>query len=295
MSHFTVLVIWEDIESSLAPFQENNMGNCPDEYLEFETEITKEEFKEMSQEEKEETENDYEEKDWAYWYMSNPNSKWDWFQIWGRWAWMFLLKESVEKSKYPLANFSWGWDLKDKEEVQKAWKVDSAEIQDIDFEWMKKEVYDKSFKHFSDILEKFDEIPKLKKTLAEFQNDDSYWEDYEKRRADYHNQRALKVWSQILEDDRQIKEWRLFSYFASLENYQFESAEKYAEKQANEFFSTYAVLTEEWEWESAWEMGWFWMSSETSEEKEEFVKWYFDTFLKDLAPETILTIVDCHV
>jgi hypothetical protein len=35
MSHFTVLVIGPDHESQLAPFQENNMGDCPKEYLTF--------------------------------------------------------------------------------------------------------------------------------------------------------------------------------------------------------------------------------------------------------------------
>ena len=38
MSHFAVAVIShtpEEVESLLAPYQENNMGDCPSEYLEF--------------------------------------------------------------------------------------------------------------------------------------------------------------------------------------------------------------------------------------------------------------------
>lgn len=35
MSHYTVLVIGEDVEQQLAPFQENNMGDCPSEFMEF--------------------------------------------------------------------------------------------------------------------------------------------------------------------------------------------------------------------------------------------------------------------
>jgi hypothetical protein len=38
MSHFTVAVISnspEDIENLLAPYQENNMGDCPEEFLAF--------------------------------------------------------------------------------------------------------------------------------------------------------------------------------------------------------------------------------------------------------------------
>jgi hypothetical protein len=37
MSHFTVLVIGNDPEKQLAPYQENNMGDCPDEFMVFES------------------------------------------------------------------------------------------------------------------------------------------------------------------------------------------------------------------------------------------------------------------
>lgn len=51
MSHFTVLVRirpGEDLEALLAPYQENNMGDCPEKYLAFEdmTEELREEFAE---------------------------------------------------------------------------------------------------------------------------------------------------------------------------------------------------------------------------------------------------------
>lgn len=35
MSHFSVIVIGDDVDEQLAPYQENNMGDCPKEYLEF--------------------------------------------------------------------------------------------------------------------------------------------------------------------------------------------------------------------------------------------------------------------
>lgn len=40
MSHFVVLVVTKtpdkrEVEAALAPYQENNMGDCPREYLEF--------------------------------------------------------------------------------------------------------------------------------------------------------------------------------------------------------------------------------------------------------------------
>lgn len=33
MSHFTVMVFGDDAEKQLAPFQENNMGDCSEQHL----------------------------------------------------------------------------------------------------------------------------------------------------------------------------------------------------------------------------------------------------------------------
>lgn len=33
--HFAVLVIGDDVEKKLAPYQQNNMGDCPKEHLKY--------------------------------------------------------------------------------------------------------------------------------------------------------------------------------------------------------------------------------------------------------------------
>lgn len=150
MSHFTVLVVTKEDESLddvMAPFQENNMGDCPQEFMEFEDK--EDEFKsdwkngktkavklpdgtyclpcdrrfEVKEEktgfnthkapdnlttEKVSFKKLYKNfkqfcKDWhghdgrdklegRYGYWQNPQSKWDWYQVGGRWAGYFLLK-----------------------------------------------------------------------------------------------------------------------------------------------------------------------------------------------------------
>jgi len=151
MSHFTVLVIGENPEEQLAPFQENNMDDCPEEFLEFhdmedelrdnyETDtVTKvvmpdgrllstwdDEFKvsgsicigtnshkvpdhlekrEVSVKEIYKTFDEYarkyhgykkdERKD-RYGYWENPNAKWDWCLLGGRWSGFFNLKPNRE-------------------------------------------------------------------------------------------------------------------------------------------------------------------------------------------------------
>ncbi len=61
----------------------------------------------------------------------NPNSKWDWYEIGGRYAGRLILKEGVEKEADP--NFSWGWDTDGIEEVLKEPRVDTALVGNIDW------------------------------------------------------------------------------------------------------------------------------------------------------------------
>lgn len=197
MSHFVVAVItkgqpsYEDIENALAPYQENNMGDCPRQYLEFHSlsKEYKEKYetgtikkmnlgdgtfvdiswnpylnKQVSKEECEEikandsngiateiveiplkeiystfeeylekylgVKKDEEMQDYGYW--ENPNAKWDWFHIGGRWAGM--LKIPVECKNYGIGKESWLWKGEDVYKTTAEYKtVDSARIKDLVF------------------------------------------------------------------------------------------------------------------------------------------------------------------
>lgn len=147
MSHFTVLVIGPNPEQQLAPFQENNMGDCPREYMEF-TDVEDQLRKNWEADTAERVRmpdgslktkydnefrvpgefgigtdthkvpdhlpiveipvkqlfpsfddyaTDYEgyRKDaelGRYGYWENPNRKWDWYSLGGRWTGFFKLK-----------------------------------------------------------------------------------------------------------------------------------------------------------------------------------------------------------
>ena len=159
MSHFTVLVIGNEPEEQLKPFQENNCDDCPEEYLEFNdtTQEHKESYakdftevveypdgamvstyddrfknpnynfmggrnKETNPEyiylypvievpvnvlykTFEEYMTDYcgerfhkDQNAWGYW--ENPNAKWDWHQLGGRWCGFFKLKDNPKSIKF---------------------------------------------------------------------------------------------------------------------------------------------------------------------------------------------------
>jgi hypothetical protein len=129
MSHFAVAIFHkagQKIEELLAPYQENNMGDCPKQYMEFNS-VT-EEYVKKYEEASEETQKKYpsckefienyaghkfneEKQDYGYW--ENPNAKWDWWGIGGRYSGLLKVKEGASE-----------W-------------VDSALIKDIDFDGMR--------------------------------------------------------------------------------------------------------------------------------------------------------------
>jgi len=86
MSHFTVMVIGDEPEKQLAAFQENNMGDCPSELLK----LNYNGVYYNSIDEAKAAYLDFDE-DESYW--ENPNAKWDWYVLGGRWSGMIKLKK----------------------------------------------------------------------------------------------------------------------------------------------------------------------------------------------------------
>ena len=110
MTHFAVAVISDGtktVDELLAPYQENNMGDCPREYLEF--------F--------EDDEYDVDPETGLRGYYENPNARWDWWVLGGRWHGM------LRAAKGELGEPS--WCTEDRE--LPAGRFDAARIGDIDF------------------------------------------------------------------------------------------------------------------------------------------------------------------
>lgn len=266
MSHFTVAVIHkedESVEDLLAPFQENNMGDCPEEYLEFQVEVAKDdipaEVKKLREEHYKDEPNKTDEQvledwhgghknedgDWGY--ITNPNSRWDWYQIGGRWKDALKLKEGA--TPFMTGERSWlslvGTDEdRSQLKVTEVGRADSAFIKDVAFEPTAEEI-EKAENTWQKHLER---------TEAKEEGYNSYWE------------------YGIEKDD---------------------TKEKYIDRVTS--FSTYSVL-EDGEWMEAGQMGWFGMGA-SGEAKESWNKSYPEMikhWQKD-KPDYVITIVDCHV
>ena len=149
MSHFAVAVIVhkeDDLPGLLAPYQENNMGDCPREYLEFVNvekeylETYKSSVENQAFAEEYPTFSDYmrhyagydapDPETGKYGYWHNPNSKWDWWQIGGRATGWFRTKAGERVNACKLADLDTEPDKKEYKEALRFWEivVEGAEL-----------------------------------------------------------------------------------------------------------------------------------------------------------------------
>jgi hypothetical protein len=330
MSHFTVLVIGNDAEEQLAPYQENNIGDCPEEYLEFQDctdEINKqweENIKTISEwysdgtvylnkedydkfkndgrlttkkpysihslnqrvsvscdsEEKlyglahslqspeeftmfliegpkeipirdkykdiQEFANDYHgyEKDEEdrYGYTTNPNSKWDWYQLGGRWTGFFKLKKGANGQVGEVGLMT---------ESPEDGYVDCAFKKDIDFEGMKAE----NLVKYNGLYDKFEQEmannPETAKNKA-------YWEYGIENKGDK-------------------------------DNWITETREEYVSRH---YYPTTYALVKDSEWYAKGEMGWWGLSDDNN--KDNWDKEFFE-LIDSVSDDTLLSVYDCHI
>ena len=283
MSHFAVLVKIDSqmlakysdvstvLEHMLAPYQENNMGDCPAEFLEFNdcTEEINQEWAETDQSEYDNFEDYVEEYfgyKWhseqnAYGYYTNLNAKWDWYVVGGRWSAM-------------LPELSSGMLL----DIVQVKNLDVQRLNDITLEktkkWWTKYVLYRQVKE--GVLQKEDLPDGLHTDITFFIPDnlhDMGLITCIKPREFVDNKWTNGEWEEkiVLSFEDLVSNYRWF----------FE-------------FSTWAVLDVNG-WHEKGDMGWWGLSSATPDSRKQFAQSYFNTFIKDEDPETYLVIVDCHI
>ena len=294
MSHFAVAVISDgtkDVDELLAPYQENNMGDCPRQYLEFFDEEDKylseyehggakmakmpdgrllypwdDEFRkegrfgygsdthevpadilveEVPFKQKYATFEEFvagwhgmDERNpetGRYGYFENPNAKWDWYQIGGRWSGMLRATEGE------LGEPSW---CNENENVPEG-RFDIAEIKDVDFS------------------------------------------DDQEAHA-----RAIAAWELNVEgkgDGEGLKWWCSTDYMVG----RYKDKETYAKVAATQHWR--AVVTPDGEWHEVGKMGWWGITDETGDELVDWALHFKERFIDPCAPDWTLTVVDCHI
>ncbi|MFD1884317.1 hypothetical protein [Paenibacillus wenxiniae] len=293
MSHFSVAVItpsMNDVERLLAPFQENNRGNCPEEYLVFFD--VEEEYRRS-----------YETESAEYVEMEDGRLLSPYHSIFRTTASQPMLRthevpshlkrvriphqekyttlddylmQHVGYSARDEKTRKWGyWDNPnakwDSWQIGGSWsntlllrsgeQVNAAPIKDIFF--IEQELGEGVTVTIEDMPVPAALATKLKICLAH----------------------ASQEWEKVMEGKGSDQP----EYYMN----------RYGDKQSflREMLSvrTYAVVTPDGNWHAPGEMGRFGISSERPEEATQFNTSFYDTFIKDADPEHFVVIVDCHM
>ena len=336
MSHFAVMVIGENPEEQLAPYQENNMGDCPSEYLEFndiepeyrekyETETTPmirladgsvhsrydERFRqpkpgghaifdrefvlpegavEFDQplNERYATFDDYaegycgftkDEERGLYGYYENPNAKWDWYQLGGRWTGYFKLKPEVMQRE-DFANIAVGSPGLMTEPAKRG-LADAALKSEIDFDGMREDAAAEAAKRYDAMIEATEGIEPPEKTWPQLR--DSM--DIEEARKIFNDDPWVLA----------VHKARLGSFMGCpVEEFKVHSGgrEAYIQEARDSAITSFAVL-KDGVWYERGQMGW-WACVSDEKDAGDWNK-EFTSLLFELPEDTHLAVYDCHI
>lgn len=267
MSHFSVLVIGEKYEEQLAPYQENNMGDCPTQYLRwccdgegFDTEEEALAYAKENHMDEDEV------------YRENPNAKWDWYVVGGRWGGYFAPKPGKKGRIGEPSTF----DKIDGDKRDHS-RADIIRKGDIDVIGMRQAAEDKAALEYDKVLTAFGgSIPNF-----------THWEDmlkknfpdHEKTREAYHSQEAIK----------RAKELKLDSFYFNLEDYDC-TKDEFIKRARDRALATFAVVRNG-EWFEKGSMGWWGTVRDEDDNWDEEFNKMFD----EIPDDEILVVVDCHI
>lgn len=320
MSHFTVIVIGEDIEGQLAPFDESSGNKSHMVFVsqeeesrhEYETKkievvvladgswkykyddeflVNKEDlfnkkynyptdsqlkelplnslflsFEEFMEEYHGQTERDSSKNEYGYW--SNPNAKWDWWSIGGRWTGYFKPKAGCSGELGRPGVF----DNKPNNGM-----VDSILVGDIDVPAMLQDSINEANKTYDEL-----EAVLKGRPLPS-------WNLIYKKHGE--NVTAARDEYNSLEVVQDLNRAKFFIFGDYVEVFGPDRA-SYVERCKNSTMVPFAVV-HKGKWYQKGEMGWFGMSSDEMNQDEwnsEFWK-----MINSLAPDTKLTLIDCHI
>ena len=221
-------------------------------------------------------------------HFMNPNAKWDWWVLGGRWIGSLPVKpnaigcmdsETIKShEKYP----DMYGPVPDKQ------AVDFCRVGDFDFDIYEKE----ALKDIDGFIEKYDELKLIenKQNLTEaevkFRNDNFFFSETLAKlgiRKLINNEDGTPV----MDGDYQKFSDPVFEDVAFDKQYLLDRMHLFT-------FSTYAILTENNEWIAPGEMGWFGISNDAINDYDAFKKGYKDIALKG-PDNTIIAIIDCHI
>jgi len=288
MSHFTVMVIGNNPEEQLAPYDEGiNMtpyvdGEMSDEDKQRMIDYYKKSgieyptFNQLYENKgKDWNNNEWEKRDgvWVRISTYNPKSKWDWYSLGGRWTGFLKLKKGatgqVGQPGVMTNPANEGY-------------VDSALKKDIDFLGMMDDAAKEAGERYDLVMCIVGNTPKViewSSFLSRVENNEITIDD---ARSQYHAQPRVVLLN---------KNISTLGYIQSPEKYNL-SKEEFIDEARNNAISTFAVL-KDGEWYEKGEMGWWAVVSNPKDQNE----WngQIKDMIDSLPDDTLISIYDCHI
>lgn len=287
MSHFTVMVIGFNPEEQLARFSEHIevpeycTGEVPEaeknrmlDYYNGEGGCSFASFDKCYETKGEDWNGNVWRKDyddvWKEYSTSNPDGKWDWFSLGGRWSGTLKLKTGRKGTKGSSGVYG------------NVPGIDQAFKMDIDFEGMTQEAYQDGIEHYRSIVVACNgEIPKLlipapnrRQNLPADADLKALWDEYRE-------QEAVKIFTSCIPNTFCGPE---------LDDYQC-TEEEYAQDSANAVLSTFAyILDGKWHQRIAYVFASEKSGDMTATEWHKHMREMFES----LPDDTLISIYDCH-
>jgi len=236
-----------------------------------------------------------EEQDRAYTLSTyNPDSKWDWYSIGGRWSGYFPIRGdlTVEASRL-LIQGRRSWTNQD--QPQDPWACDGGPKGLLDLDALRDKKGAEAAKRYDTYQEIVEDLPEALPWRV-FADDataqaalttgrgeiTAVWD--EARRL-YNDQERVRL-------TKQHDEFK-WSFDCTVEEFSV-SRKFYIEKARNEAVPGYALVTTTGEWVAPGKMGWFGMSSDSEEDMAMF-KAKANGYIDGLSDDTLLIAVDLHI
>ncbi len=221
---------------------------------------------------------------------TNPDSKWDWYQLGGRWAGYFKLKEIKKPScglKGATPQFVEGIM------GEKSWAssnetgegfCDSTTKGNIDFDSMRNLAGEEASEKYDEVIEIVGNTPvnePWKFFLYKYYGDNKV-EGYTRDMAieEYDSQERVKTWKEKSKDP-----------FLSVDDFNIPK-EQYVANARNRACTTFAVVKDS-KWYEKGEMGWW--SCVTDEKEQSDWNEEFNKLIDSVPNDTLLSVYDCHI
>ena len=186
---------------------------------------------------------------------TNPNAKWDWWVIGGRWSGFLQLKPENE-----------------------GLSVDVAFKGNIDFETKMNEAGEAAAAEYDRVVK----VADGRRWVS--------WPDVRENKKDFtdsHKRREFYCSQQVVKDIREA----LGNPWDDVDEY-LETREAYVERARRQSITTFAVV-KDGKWYQRGDMGWWGATSNEMSDSEWYEQ--FQKLLADLDDDTVLTVVDCHI